>query len=227
MIQVTPSILSRNPKEIAKQIENLLPFYTHFQIDFADGKFVDNTLCSPKDLASVLDEWHLSNDMNFDLHLMVQNPKEWIAEIQREFTKYKIHRILIHINTFKPEEFEEIQKVSTAQIGVALNPEDSVENLKISFPNLNTIPFIQLMTVIPGKQGNKFIPQACNKIEQLRRAEYAGEILLDGGISKETIIYIQSLKYQPDIIAPGSYLSKSENLEKTVTELTELLQKHS
>lgn len=227
MIQVTPSILSKNPDEVASQIERLLPFFSHFQIDFADGNFVDNTLCSPSEVAQVLLYKNLIPQINLDFHLMVENPTEWILEIQKEFSQFNIDRILIHINTFEPSEFQQIQKSTVSQIGVVLNPENSVDVLINAFPNLNTIPFVQLMTVIPGMQGNPFIPEACQKIEQLRKAEYKGKILLDGGINKETITYIQSLKYQPDIIAPGSYLSKSENLEKTVKELSEQLQIHS
>ena len=72
------------------------------------------------------------------------------------------------------------------------------------------------MSVTPGVQGNPFLPKTLNKIEQLRDLGYRKKIFLDGAVNDKTIPIINKLKYKPDVICPGSFLTKAKDLEKNV-----------
>ena len=106
-------------------------------------------------------------------------------------------------------------------IGLTLNPQDQVDDLARQY-NLKEIPFIQIMSVVPGVQGNPFIPDVLNKIEQLRGIGYGKEIFLDGAVNEKTIPVILAKKYQPDFICPGSFLTKTKSLEKNIEYLNKL-----
>ena len=62
-------------------------------------------------------------------------------------------------------------------------------------------------------EGKPFILEALNKIEQLRQLNYRKKIFLDGAVNDKTLPYINSLKYKPDYICPGSFLAKCSDNE--------------
>ena len=67
---------------------------------------------------------------------------------------------------------------------------------------LKNIPFLQIMSIIPGAQGKPFIPETLNKIEQLRLLSYRKEIFLDGLVNDQTMTTINSLKFKLDVVCP-------------------------
>ena len=72
------------------------------------------------------------------------------------------------------------------------------------------------MSVVPGVQGNPFLPDTLKKIQQLRMLGYKPNIFLDGAVNDKTLPIINKLKYKPDVICPGSFLAKAKDLEKNV-----------
>ena len=72
------------------------------------------------------------------------------------------------------------------------------------------------MSVTPGVQGNPFSPDTLLKIEQLRVLGYKSKIFLDGAVNDRTLPVINKLKYKPDVICPGSFLTKAKDLEANV-----------
>jgi pentose-5-phosphate-3-epimerase len=79
------------------------------------------------------------------------------------------------------------------------------------------------MSVTPGVQGNPFFPETLVKIEQLRLLGYRNKIFLDGAVNDKTLLIINKLKYKPDVICPGSFLTKAKDLEKNVEYLNKLI----
>lgn len=79
------------------------------------------------------------------------------------------------------------------------------------------------MSVIPGAQGKPFIEYTVNKVEQLRVLGYRSNIFLDGAVNNKTLPIINSYKFKPDFICPGSFLAKAkeEELPKRVKYLLE------
>ena len=80
--------------------------------------------------------------------------------------------------------------------GVALNPHTPVQLLEYILPELD---LVLIMSVNPGFGGQKFIPQALDKIRTLRKMIDAGRyntiIEIDGGVTLENA---------PEIVAAGT-----------------------
>lgn len=222
---VTPSILTNTAAGAFRQIDRLLPYFKCFQIDIADGVFVPNTTVSIPELAEFIKHHKLSekyNEYTFDFHLMVTNYVEHLEFLEYISNLIPIGVVMIH-SKLKPDPAQLKSLFPQFIIGLVINPEETVQEFT-SYYNLSEIPFIQIMSVNPGFQGATFIPESLNKIEQLRKTGYRFKIYLDGGINDKTLPVILSQTFAPDIIGPGSYISKAEDIEARVHELNTLIE---
>lgn len=213
---IFPSILEKTPESLFAQIQKLSPYFNYFQIDIADGIFVNNTTVQ---IEEIVKTFQLSNSstfrqLTFEFHLMVKNYEKEVQKLILLKKYLNIKTVLIH-SSLSPNF---LLLTSDFFYGLVLNPEDSVKNVTDSF-ELKNIPVIQIMTVHPGAQGSPFTKESLEKIEQLRCNHYRNKIALDGALNETTIPYILSQEYKPDILCPGSYLTQTQELEKHVTYL--------
>jgi ribulose-phosphate 3-epimerase len=221
-MQTIPSVLEKNSQDLFYQINKLSPYFKRFQIDIADGLFVPNKTVQIEDIIKFFELNNFKNfitlqtlkTLSFDFHLMVKDYKTEINKLEKLKKIIKINLILIHFSSISNFKFQ-ISNLSDIPIGLTLNPEDQVDDL-ISHYSLKQIPTIQIMSVVPGVQGNPFLPDTLKKIEQLRYSGYRNKIFLDGAVNEKTIPYIIKQKFKPDVICPGSYLTKAKNLEERV-----------
>ncbi|MBI3366061.1 hypothetical protein HY041_00335, partial [Candidatus Roizmanbacteria bacterium] len=149
-----------------------------------------------------------------------QDYKKEIDKLERLKNYINIKTVLIHTSLFLnysllPKTYPQFS------FGLVLNPEDSVKTIKLNY-EFEKIPLIQIMSVHPGAQGNPFIAESLKKVEQLRRANYRNKIALDGAINDKTIPLILKYKFLPDILCPGSFLTKADKLNKRVNYLENL-----
>jgi pentose-5-phosphate-3-epimerase len=109
------------------------------------------------------------------------------------------------------------KKYPLFRIGLVINPEEDVISIHNSY-DFKTISLIQLMTIHPGPQGQPFIHDALNKIEQLQNCGFLGKIYIDGAINETTIPLLKPFLRKSDVLCPGSYLAKSpaEDLKRRV-----------
>lgn len=233
---ICPSILESITDDYLKTIKKLSSFFNYFQLDIADGVYVKNKTAPIDDILKTLNTQQLLITNNyFDFHLMTKNYKNDIEKIFSYKDKIKIKNIFIHYNLKPKEPFFNNQKKSPTinhksliNIGLAINPEDKISDLAKNY-NLNSISIIQIMSVNPGAQGNPFIENTIKKIEQLRILGYRNKIFLDGGINDKTIHFILRQKFFPDVICPGSFLTKAKNeteLKKRIDFLLKFIKKY-
>ena len=205
---------------LAATINRLSPFYNYFQIDIGDGIYVNNRTVQIEEIIKNLNKFIKLDTLHFDFHLMV---KDYISDINKlnELKKFiNIKNIFIHLSAI--ENFKmKIEELSSLPIGLTLNPQDQVDDLARHY-NLNNIPTIQIMSVTPGVQGNPFLPDTLKKIEQIRVLGYRNEIFLDGAVNDKTLPFINEQKFKPDVVCPGSFLTKAKDLEKNVKYLKQL-----
>jgi len=203
---IIPSVLEREIVSLDKCLRRLLRFYHHFQIDIADGHFVPNKTLQISHYAAWLsNEGNSVNPVIFDFHLMVSDPEIQIELIEK-LPKNNVGIVLIHKSVFPPLQ-PLIAKHPNILFGLVLNPEDEV--VATDSELLKALPIIQIMTVTPGKQGQPFIENVLQKIEQLRKRGFQGKIYIDGAINRETLPLIMSHINKPDVLCPGSYLVQS------------------
>lgn len=207
-MKVIPTLLVKTPGELIQQINKLEPYFQHFQVDIADGKFVPEKTITLEDLFNI-SGLSAQSTLFFDFDLLVDDVTTALNEIDKLAHQIKVDIIFIHnLDSFNLQ----------PNAGIAIDPQISVDTIKQKF-DLNSISVIQIMSVIPGAQGRAFIPETLYKIEQLRKAGYRSKIYLDGGINNETIPVILEKEYRPDVICVGSYLTHAENVEERVKQL--------
>lgn len=214
MADVSVSILSvekENATHTFYNLETARPEYFH--IDVMDGKFVENNnLELMKDYATTIS--HISN-IPLDVHLMVEN----VEEIMDEYMDLLPDRITFHIEAISDSEriFNIIDELKSngIKIGIAIKPNTKIEEIK---PYLNYIHQVLVMTVEPGKGGQKLIPETLEKIKELRSfVDDNGidiDIEADGGINKETAEDVRNAG--TDVLVSGAFIINSENQREAV-----------
>lgn len=205
-MKIIPSILEPTAANYQKTLLKLSPYFSHFQIDIADGIYVSNQTALIDEIIPILTNEKFSH-LTFDFHLMVRDYKEYIEKIITINEIIKVNNVFIHYDLFP--KYEILNTKYYFSIGLVLNPQDQISDLACKY-NLEDIHCLQIMSVNPGKQGQPFLPETLKKIEQLRLLGYRNKIFLDGGINEKTIPQILAQKFLPDVLCPGSFLTKAD-----------------
>ena len=128
-----------------------------------------------------------------EVHLMVKDVKKYIDI----FIPNNPTKIIFHAKALKNSEevFKMIEyiKDNNIQVGLALNPEDSIDSIK---EFISKIHQVLVMTVNPGQGGQTLIPECIKKAQELK--EYLDsqnletQIEVDGGVNLQNIKEIAS-----------------------------------
>lgn len=220
LMEIVPAILVKDARELQRQIERLSPYFSHFQIDIADGIYVSEKTLKLADAFSTSQPFS-DSAFSLDFDLLVEEVKPVLDEISKLAKKPYVKTIFVH-NLQSAIELFNHPTTYPFSLGFALDPEISVDTIVSKFP-LKDLPAIEIMTVVPGAQGREFIPETLQKIEQLRNAGYRNKIYLDGGITDKTLPVIFSQKFCPDVLCIGSFFSKAEDIKEKVKILNNLL----
>lgn len=220
-MKALPALLTNSEEELTKQITMLSPFFTHYQIDITDGAFVPSKTLTIDAVARALHQIDpkIIQNFTFDFDLMVVDYKRAVNSLLNLQNTIKIANVFIHASALKHQPIPISDKFS---IGLAIDHSDDIDDLYRQY-NINTIPSIQIMTVVPGFQGSPFIEKELNKIERLRVNGYRYNIFLDGGVNDTTIPVILSHTYKPDYVGIGSFLSKAADIKQRVEYLKSVL----
>lgn len=213
-IEIAPSILASNLAKLAdevKKVEDGGADVIHF--DVMDGHFVPNlSLGIP-----VLESLRKATRLPVDVHLMIEQPEEYIED----FIRAGADRVLVHQEaTAHLDRALEMIRENGAQAGAVINPATPVVMLSDVLDKLDTV---LVMSVNPGFGGQKFIPNAFEKIRQLNqwRARYnaAFRIEVDGGVDLDnaaelaqaganTLVAGTSIFHTPDPAAAARQMRK-------------------
>ncbi|AMW98381.1 ribulose-phosphate 3-epimerase [Rummeliibacillus stabekisii] len=182
MIKIAPSILAADFSKLAEEVKAVEEAGAKIiHIDVMDGHFVPNITMGP----IVVDALRPVTNLPLDVHLMIENPDQYIEE----FVKAGADYITVHVEACR-HLHRTIQLIRSlgAKPGVVLNPHTPVETIQHV---LEDIDLVLLMTVNPGFGGQKFIHSVVPKIETLagmiKEKNLNVEIEIDGGINAETI----------------------------------------
>ena len=99
--------------------------------------------------------------------------------------------------------------------GVAINPMTQVREIQ---DILSEVDSILVMSVNPGLGGQKFLASSIIKVGQIRSLNKNVWINVDGGINDGNVKYLDS-----DIVVSGSYVCKSDNINKQILRLKEII----
>lgn len=182
-MEISTSLLNANENKIVQTIYDLEVANTdYFHIDVMDGRFVENdTSEKMRRFAEYLNQ---ITNIPMDVHLMVTNIKEYIDS----YLIFNPNIISFHYETCKNSEevykFINYIKDNNCKVGLAIKPETEIKEIEKFLPNIN---MLLIMSVEPGKGGQKFIDNTIDKIREAKniidKLNLETEIEVDGGIN--------------------------------------------
>lgn len=208
MVKISPSILSADFSILKEEIQKLEEAdYIH--IDVMDGNFVPNLTFGPK----LVKDIRKYTDKIFDVHLMVNNPENYIDSMAEAGADI----ITIHY-----ESCIHIDRVITRikdkglKAGLTLVPSTNENVLQYL---LDKLDLILVMSVNPGFGGQKFLYSQLDKIRNIKKmiGNRNIEIEVDGGINEET--YKQVVEAGADVLVAGSYVFNSNDYNEAIRKL--------
>ncbi len=218
-MEVSTSILSVKKDNCIQTFYNLETAGTdYFHIDVMDGKFVEN---NTTDLMTEYAEYLNSiTNIPLDVHLMVKDVMSYI----KSFLVFEPRNITVHYEAAKSNKellkWIAFIKENNCKAGISIKPDTETEKIYEILPYVHTV---LIMTVEPGKGGQKLIPSTIGKIKTLR--EYIDkqgleiDIEADGGINLDNV---QSLKKAGcDIAVAGTSIISSSDFKDTISKLRE------
>lgn len=212
MTMLAPSILSADFSRLGEQVKQIETGGAHLvHVDVMDGHFVPNISFG----AAVMKSLAGRTCLPFDVHLMIENPDDYLEDFITGQTEYitvhqeacvHLHRTLQHIRD------------AGAKAGVSINPATSLTALE---EVLEDVDLILIMSVNPGFGGQKMISRTLDKIRRLsqirRERDLDFRIEIDGGVNAENIRQVREAG--TDIIVAGSAVFKAEDIPARVREL--------
>lgn len=186
-------------------------------VSFIHYDVMDDTMIPRVSLPTEEIEFIKNNakDHIFDIHLMVRDPEKYISKYA-SFAQY----LTFH---YEMESIDNIRKIlkkygKDNNIGIAINPSTKAEEI---FEFIPDVSHILVMSVIPGKGGQSFIPESLEKIEKIqsyiKKSNSKAFIQVDGGVND--ITGPQCIKAGASSLVSGSFLIKNLDDSKIVKKI--------
>lgn len=217
MVEVSTSILSvKKGEESATFFELEAAKTDYFHIDVMDGNFVEkNTYAKMLGYAEYIKRIsHLPQDV----HLMVKDVRTAVDD----FLAVEPNIITFHYEACKDR--EEVHKMikyikdNHCKVGLAIKPNTKVEEI---YEFLSYIHTCLIMTVEPGKGGQKLIESTVEKVRELKKyiteKNIEIDIEVDGGINLRTAPEVKDAG--ANILVSGSAILMANNFKTIIDEL--------
>lgn len=176
-------------------------------LDIMDGQFVPPITFGAQlaaDLAKV-------GQTPLEAHLMTLAPENQFDA----FIEAGCARIIFHAEvTPHAHRLAQSLRSRAVQAGIAINPGSPIALVE---PVLGLVDLVLVMTVNPGWGGQQFIPEALDKVREIRRLSPAMNIEVDGGITPQTIRCARDAG--ANVFVAGSYVAGAASIEGALEEL--------
>ena len=210
MALISPSLLAADFSRLGEEVKDVCGMGIDFlHVDVMDGNFVPNISFG----SAVMKSLNGVATVPYDVHLMIENPDNLLEDFATDNTAY----ITVHQEACKHLN-RTVQHIHSLGIkaGVSINPATPVSVLENI---LECVDLVLVMSVNPGFGGQKFIPNALDKIKELDRIRqekgYNFLIEVDGGAGTGNS---ESLRFAGcDIIVAGTAVFKAEDRQLAIT----------
>ena len=208
-MRVSVSILNEKENYV-KSIEKLNQTDADFlHLDIMDGSFTLEKSFSLEESKKIS---NLSKK-KLDVHIMSKN----LETIIDEYISINPYNITFHLEN--NDVLKYIYKIKSKGIkaSLAINPYTDIKEI---LPYLDKVDMVLVMSVIPGKCGQKFMEEVVDKLKYLKeiKNKYSYEIEIDGGINLNTISLV---KNYADIVVSGSFITNSDDYNENILKLKE------
>lgn len=211
---IAPSIIAGYSSDLQNKIklcEHAKADYIH--LDVMDGIFVNNKTFDFKKIKELRNVTNLP----FDVHLMISNPLKYIMK----YIDAGSDIISVHVEACNESSFGEIHDILQNHgmgIGLAINPDTKLPEWSYNF--LTSLDQLIVMSVQPGKSGQKYIETTHAKTQSLfhtlHKYKFEGYIEADGGVCQTNIgqCFIDGAR----IFVGGNAIVGQSNVQNAITE---------
>lgn len=218
-MEISTSLLSVKKEDIIQTIYNLEVAHTdYFHIDVMDGRFVEND--TSETMRIYCEYLNQVTNVPIDVHLMVTNIKEYVDS----YSIFNPNIITFHYEACKDDtevdKYIEQIKGRECKVGLAIKPNTDIEKIAKFLPKIN---LLLIMSVEPGKGGQKFIDRTVQKIKKAKtKIDELGldtEIEVDGGINLENSKEVKEAG--ATMLVSGTGIISSKDYSYTIKKLKE------
>src|SRR5690606_26898515 len=177
---IAPSILSADFLNLGRDIEMINNSEADwFHLDVMDGRFVPNISYG----MPIIKTMKKVASKTFDVHLMIVEPEKYFEDFKAAGAD--VLTVHYEASTHLHRSLQAIKALGM-KAGVSLNPHTPVHVLEDIIADID---LVLIMSVNPGFGGQKFIPQALDKIRKVKKmitdAGCNTLIEVDGGVTLE------------------------------------------
>jgi ribulose-phosphate 3-epimerase len=185
----------------------------YLHLDVMDGHFCDNiTFGQP--VVKCLRQ-NIGKEPFFDMHMMVEQPEKHVVSMaEAGATQFTFH----YEATKNVGECIRKIKENGMKCGLAIKPNTPAEAI---VPFMGELDMALVMTVEPGKGGQKFMQDMLPKVKFLRERFHDINIQVDGGVSLDNIKLCA--EYGANMVVAGTSLLKSADRRATIKEMQDLI----
>ena len=209
MVQISASLLAADYARLGEEVQRAAAAgVDSFHFDMMDGHYVPNMAFAPEHLTALRPYSRLP----FIAHLELSNPDGVLSR----FDTFPADTIIVQWDTLHDPHtaFEGIH-ARGAPIGLALNPDERIEEIVRFLPNLD---LLLILGVYPGFGGQTMQP---GTTERLRAARALANdlkptvtIAVDGGVRPENVASL--VEAGADCLIMGTALFRSSDMAETV-----------
>ncbi|KIM22752.1 hypothetical protein M408DRAFT_332794 [Serendipita vermifera MAFF 305830] len=204
---ISPSVLASDFGKLSAECKRMMDGGAEWlHMDVMDGHFVPNITMGPPILACV----HKGVPGIFmDCHMMVSDPEKWVDDVAAAGgALYCFH----HEATNNPMALIKQIHEKGMKAGIAISPD--TPSLEITHEVGNAVDMILVMTVYPGRGGQKFIERCVPKVAELRARFPHQNIEVDGGVGPSTVDACANAG--SNIIVAGTAIFNAEDPEGVI-----------
>ena len=224
-MHIAPSILTADFCELGKLMEELVSEGIDWiHLDVMDGNWVINKTITfgPSLVRSIRQK--LGSEIFIDCHLMITNAEEtW-----EQYVDAGVNLVIFHIEAVNDANvlIDNLHS-SGCQAGIVLNPDTPASEV---LPYLSKLDLVLVMSVVPGKGGQSFMPEMESKIREFRLAinnqiDSGGlptKLMIDGGIKHYNAALVKSWGIDVAVIGSG-IINDNGTIEENLKEITSAL----
>jgi len=182
---IAPSIIAGDMTNLENEVKRCVKGRADYiHLDVMDGQFVPAKTFD----YNKIKELRSLTVIPFDSHLMISEPVKHV----KDYVEAGSDIITVHAEVCDESSFGEINdmlKQNQVSVGLAINPDTDLPEWSYKF--LPTLDQLIVMSVFPGKSGQKYIPETHEKMNKLKSIledhKFTGYIEADGGINLENI----------------------------------------
>jgi ribulose-phosphate 3-epimerase len=215
-VEVEPSLYAADFARLGEQVETLVRTGARvFHFDIGDGHFVEPVTVGPVVLQSIEPIVHRSGGA-LDCHLMVDDPEHHFGALQSAGAD----SVTFHFEACDdPPALAAKARERGFQVGLAFNPETAVADAAGAAEGFD---LVLCMSIHPGYSGQEFMPEALERVSELRGLlPDETHVQVDGGITNDNIRSVYDAG--ADLLVCGTAIFGMEDLPRAYRRLVQSL----